>query len=185
MIFLFFTHSLLRGNVSCGAEVFTVWMPSSLLSNVVNPGSVCLPLEVSPFFFMCWGFWAVYPYFPGDDPLLSQGLKRAIVTLSYTNKTWLIVRNTTALTLVMKPCESLTVWWWLLLIHHGTVHNLYLLLHYNQCFTTVYQWEGLDAPMEAIALEGIKLTEASGMGEDEGGGGRPAPGYKSIHSMQW
>lgn len=48
---------------------------------------------------------------------------------------------------------------------------------------TVYQLQGLEASMEPIPLGGI--TEATGSGEEGGEGrDRPAPGYKSIPSMQ-
>ncbi len=43
---------------------------------------------------------------------------------------------------------------------------------------TVYQRGGLEVPMKPIPLGGLKLTEATGSGEEG------APGYKSIPSMQ-
>lgn len=55
---------------------------------------------------------------------------------------------------------------------HGTVHTLFLLLQSNQCLTTratVYQPEGLGAPMEPIPLRRIKLTKAAAWGRRRGG----------------
>ena len=48
---------------------------------------------------------------------------------------------------------------------------------------TVYQPQGLEPPMEPIPLGGIRHTEATSSGEEEGGD-RPGLGDKSIPSMQ-